>query len=86
MAVRSNWLNLDCQSEPSSDAIRLLTNSHPIEGASACRLASSSAYSGGKASGMVDNIWATFIRGPLSEPKASRSSAACLSLLISTPR
>ena len=45
------------------------TKGQPIEGASACNLANSAAYSGGTRSGIVPNICATFISGPLRPPK-----------------
>ena len=66
--------------------MRLLTNNQPMDGASACKAASSSAYSFGSASGIVDKIWATFINGPFRLPKASRSWIACLPRFSSIPK
>jgi len=47
-------------------------------GASLCSLASSAAYSGGSASGIVAINWATFMIGPLRPPSAAASSLAFL--------
>jgi hypothetical protein len=75
-ASRSNEPNFDCQSAPSSAAMRRRTNGQPIAGASFCSCASSSANSAGKASGMVASNCATFISGPFSVPSAWRNSRA----------
>ena len=56
--------------------MRRLTKAAPIGGASLCSFCSSSAYSGGRASGMVAISWATFIIGPLRPPSARASAAA----------
>ena len=44
-------------------------------GALDCNWRSSSAYSGGSASGMVARIWAAFMSGPLRPPSAAFNSA-----------
>ena len=56
--------------------MRRRTKDAPIGGASFCSLASSSAYSAGIASGMVDRSCATFISGPLRPPNALVSATA----------
>ena len=56
--------------------MRRFTKAQPIGGAWLCSFCSSVTYSGGKASGMVANSWATFMIGPLSPPSAAASSAA----------
>ena len=61
---------------PSSASMRRLTKAEPIGGASLCSLVSSSAYSGGSASGMVASSCATFISGPLRPPSAAASAIA----------
>ena len=85
-ACLSKFLNFDVQSSPNSALIRLFTNNHPIEGASAWRWANSFAYSLGTASGIVDNIWAIFIIGPLIPPRASLNCFAWFSLSILSPK
>ena len=76
-ASSSNNRNFVSHSSPSSVAIRLRTKGQPIEGAFDCNCLSSAAYSAGRASGMVANSWATFMRGPLRPPSASFKSSAC---------
>ena len=71
---------------PSSVAMRRFTKAQPIAGALACSCASSRAYSGGSASGMVASSCAAFISGPFSPPSALFSSAACLSRSSVQPR
>ena len=65
--------------------MRRLTKAQPIGGASACSCASSIAYSGGTASGMVAMSCATFMIGPLSPPSMRASSAACAPRSTSRP-
>ena len=48
----------------------------PMGGASDCNCCKASAYSGGKASGMVASSCATFIIGPFRPPKALANTAA----------
>jgi hypothetical protein len=66
--------------------MRRFTKFQPMGGASAWSWVSSATYSLGKASGMVDMIWATFISGPLSPPSAAASSAALRPRSAFTPR
>ena len=56
-----------------------------MAGAADCSCASSRAYSGGSASGMVDGSSATFMSGPLSPPSAAASSAAVREASCSRP-
>ena len=53
--------------------MRRFTKAQPIGGAFACSCASSIAYSGGTASGMVAISCATFMIGPLSPPSMRRA-------------
>ena len=85
-ASLSNLANFDCQSGPSSVAMRRRTKAQPMAGALACNCASSRAYSGGSASGMVEMSWAAFISGPFRPPSAAFSSDACLSRSRLQPR
>ncbi len=65
--------------------MRRFTKAHPMGGASLCNLASSMAYSGGSASGMVAISWATFMIGPFRPPSALASAAALLPRWPSRP-
>ena len=71
-----------CQSGPSSAIMRRLTKPQPMGGAWLCSLASSAAYSGGSASGMVEMSCATFMIGPLRPPSAAASSMALAAVEI----
>jgi hypothetical protein len=74
--VLSKALKRDGQPAPSSAVMRRLTKAQPMGGASDWSWASSAAYSGGNASGMVASSCATFIMGPFRPPSARASSAA----------
>ena len=82
----SKFANFDCQSGPSSVAMRRRTKAQPMAGALACNCASSRAYSGGSASGMVEMSCAAFISGPFRPPSAALRSVACLSRSSDSPR
>ena len=70
---------------PNSPAMRRRTKLQPIGGALACNCASSSAYSSGSASGMVDSNCATFISGPFSPPRIALRSSAWADWLVLMP-
>ena len=87
-AAAASWLNcanFDCQSGPSSLAMRRRTKFQPIGGALACNCASSAAYSAGSASGTVERNCATFISGPFSPPRMVRRSSACAARSVLMP-
>jgi hypothetical protein len=65
--------------------MRRRTKAQPIGGALACSCASSSAYSAGNASGIVDRNCATFISGPFRPPSTVLRSSAWLARLVRTP-
>ena len=81
-----NCGNCDCQSGPSSPAMRRRTKAQPIGGALACSCESSAAYSAGSASGMVERNCATFISGPFRPPRMARRSSACAARSVLMPK
>src|SRR3954454_3204064 len=62
-ASRSKAAKRDCQSGPSSAAMRRRTKGRPIGGAADWGWASSAAYSAGSAARMVGRLWAPLLSG-----------------------
>jgi hypothetical protein len=56
-----------------------------MAGALVCSSASSAANSGGSRSGTVANIWAAFISGPFSPPRAALKALALRASALSPP-